>query len=70
MQVTYLVIARWHVTQQTQDVETMLVQRWSNVVDGGAALNQHCFNLLCLLGYAYYIFKTLSTKFEQHYSSQ
>ena len=25
--------------QQTQDVESMLVQRWSSVVDGGPTLN-------------------------------
>ena len=28
-------------TQQTQDVESMLVYRWSNVVDDGTTLNQH-----------------------------
>ena len=27
-------------TQQTQDVESMLVQRWSSVVDVGPTLNQ------------------------------
>ena len=28
-------------TQQPQDTESMLVLRWSNVVDGGTTLNQH-----------------------------
>ena len=36
--------------QQTQDIETMLDQYWADVVDGGSTLNQHCFNVLCLLG--------------------
>ena len=38
-------------SQQTQDVEAMLVWRWSSVVDGGSTLNQHCFNVLCQLGW-------------------
>ena len=38
-------------SQQTQDVESMLVLRWSGVVDGGPTSNQHWFNVLCLLGY-------------------
>ena len=37
-------------TQQTQGVESMLVSRWSNVVDGGPTLDQPWFNVLCLLG--------------------
>ena len=36
--------------QQTQDVESMLVQRWSTVFDVGPTLNYHWFNVLCLLG--------------------
>ena len=36
--------------QQTQDVESMLVWRWSSVVDGGPTLNQSWFKVLCLLG--------------------
>ena len=31
--------------QQRQDVESILTQRWSNVVDGGQTLNQHWFNV-------------------------
>ena len=31
--------------QQTHDVESMLVQRWSNVYDAGPTLNQHRFNV-------------------------
>ena len=38
-------------SQQTQDVESMLVWCWSNVVDGGPTSNEHWFNALCLLGY-------------------
>ena len=41
----------WDPSQQTQDVESMLVYCWSNVVDGGPTLNQYWFNVLCLLGY-------------------
>ena len=37
-------------SQQTQDVESMLVYRWSTVCDVGPTLNQHSFNVLCLLG--------------------
>ena len=33
-----------------QDVESMLVYRWSSVVDGGPTVNQHWFNVFCLLG--------------------
>ena len=40
-------------TQQTQDVESILVKRWSTVYDAGPTLNQHCFNVLCLLGSPY-----------------
>ena len=29
----------------------MLVYRWSTVYDAGPTLNQHLFNVLCLLGY-------------------
>ena len=35
--------------QQTQDVEKMLVQCCSSVVDGGPALNQPWFNVSCVL---------------------
>ena len=35
-----LIIPRY-ATQQTQDIESMLVYRWSSVVAGGPALNQH-----------------------------
>ena len=37
-------------SQQTQDIEPMLDQCWADVVDDGPALNQHCFNVSCLLG--------------------
>ena len=36
--------------QQTPDIEQMLVQCWADVVDGGPTLNQHWFNVSCLLG--------------------
>ena len=35
--------------QQTQDVESVLLWRWSNVVDGRPALYQTCFTVLCLV---------------------
>ena len=34
---------------RVQDVESMLVLCWSNVVDGGPTVNQHWYNILCLL---------------------
>ena len=45
---SFLNLATQH-SQQTQDDESVLFERWSNVVDGGATLNQHCFNVLRLL---------------------
>ena len=39
------------ITQQAQDVESMLVWSWSSFVDSGAALNQHWFKVLWLLGH-------------------
>ena len=35
-------------TQQTQDIDTMLIQRWPTVFDADPSLNQHCVNVLCL----------------------
>ena len=37
-------------SQQTQDLDSMLAQRWSNVVDGEPTLNQHWFNVLVRWG--------------------
>ena len=37
-------------TLQTRDIEPLLVQCWSNVVDGGPTLNQQWLNVSCLLG--------------------
>ena len=37
-------------THETRYLESMLVWRWSNVVNGGPMLNQHWFNILYLLG--------------------
>ena len=37
-------------TQQTQDIEPLLVQCWSTVYDAGSTLNQQFLNILCLLG--------------------
>ena len=34
-----------------QDVESILVYRWSSVVDGEPTLDQNWFNVLCLLGW-------------------
>ena len=31
-------------------ITTSLGQCWTDVVDGGPALTQHCFNVSCLLG--------------------
>ena len=41
-------------TQQTRDIEPMLGQCWTDVVDGGPALTQHWFNVSCLLGISGY----------------
>ena len=35
---------------KTQDVESMLAQGWSSLVDGEPTWGQHWFNVLCLLG--------------------
>ena len=35
---------------QPRDIETMLVQCWPDVVDGGLTMTQHCFNVSSLLG--------------------
>ena len=40
-------------TQQTRDIELMLFQCWPAVYDIGPTLNQHLFNVSCLLGIAY-----------------
>ena len=37
---------KWsRISQQTRDVDPMLVWCWSGVEDGGPTLNQHCFNV-------------------------
>ena len=36
--------------QQTRGVEPVLVLCWASVADGGPELDQHWFNVLCLLG--------------------
>ena len=37
-------------SQQTRHIEAMLVQCRARVEDDGSTLNQHCFNVSCLLG--------------------
>ena len=37
-------------TQQTRDIEPLLIQCWASVVDGGPTLNQQWLNVACLLG--------------------
>ena len=37
-------------SQQTRDVDPMLIQCWANVEDGGPTLNQYWVNVSCLLG--------------------
>ena len=39
-----------HPTQQTRDIEPLLVQCWSTVYDAGPTLNQQWLNVSCLLG--------------------
>ena len=36
--------------QQTRDIEPMLGQCWTDVVDGGPTLIQHCFNIPSNIG--------------------
>ena len=36
-------------SQQTRHIETMLFKCWASVADGGPTLNQHCFNVSCLM---------------------
>ena len=38
--------------QQALDVESVLLYCWTNIVDGGPTLNQHCFTVLCPVGHA------------------
>ena len=38
-------------SQQMQDVESMLVQRCFTIYDVGPTVNQHWFDVLCLMGY-------------------
>ena len=38
------------IAQQTRDIEPMLVQCWPALYDVGPTLNQHLFNVSCLLG--------------------
>ena len=38
------------VTQQARDVKPMLLLGWSSVYDAGTTLNQHWFNVSCVLG--------------------
>ena len=38
------------IPQQPRDVETMLVEGWPSVADGGTTLKQHCFSVSCQLG--------------------
>ena len=37
-------------SQETRDIEALLVQCWASVVDGGPTLNQQWLNVSCLLG--------------------
>ena len=37
-------------TRQTRDIESLLVQCWTSVVDGGPTLNQQWLNIWCFLG--------------------
>ena len=38
----------YHITQQTGDVELMLVKCWANVADAGPTCKQHWFNIVFL----------------------
>ena len=40
-------------TRKTRHIETMLVKCWPTICDAGPALNQHFFNVSCLLGNDY-----------------
>ena len=44
-----VLFGRVGLSQLIRDVETMLVYCWASVVDGGPTINQHCFNVRCLL---------------------
>ena len=37
-------------SQQTLNIEPMLVKCWASVGDGGPRFNQHWFTVFCLLG--------------------
>ena len=49
-------------TQQTRDIEPMLVYCWADVADGVPTLNQHWFNVSCLPGIDF-IFDSVDVRF-------
>ena len=53
---------------QTQEVESMLVSRWSTVYDAEPTWSKHWFNVLCLLGcrYTWRYFLTLYERGPAH----
>ena len=53
-------------TQQTQDVESMLVSRWYGVANLGPRLNQHWYNVLCMLGT---VQSCIAFSFEEQYTN-
>ena len=44
------ILAFLPLSQQTRHIETILVDCWASAADSGPTLNQHCFNVSCLLG--------------------
>ena len=46
-------------SQQTRDIDQMLLLCWVSVVDGGPTLQQHLVNISCLLGLRLNTFITL-----------
>ena len=48
--VPFIKLSKGGFTQQTRDIESLLVQCWASVVDGGPTLNQQWLNVSCVLG--------------------
>ena len=67
--VTAVCLCRWN-SQETRDVDQMLVQRWADVVDGGSTLNQHWVNVLRFLGCLSYFVAESAVAFFRSQSPQ
>ena len=61
-----LLYITFRTTQQTRDVDPMLVQCWSIVYDAGPTLNQHWVDGSCLLGNSHLTLSSLTLHCHLH----